>query len=411
MKILVVDDEKFNLVVANDLLVSQVENDGVILCKKPETVMGILAAENIGVVLLDIVMPQLDGISLLKQIRQQAIYNDVQIVMFTGVADAESFRQCFDNGANDYINKPINPTEFVVRMQAAVKARKNLITLREAQSYLVHAEKLTSLGELAAGVAHEINNPIGFVGSNLETLTKYLSKLKENIAAYRSLGRQIADLTITREMLVEEQKRIETDERAKKLDHILDDFTPIIEETRDGVERVRKIVRSLRDFARTGQQDEVMQNDLNQIVEEALMILKNEIKFVANVEKTFKPVLKVNCDKGQIAQVMVNILHNAAQAIRGQKRDELGTIGIATYMEGDFAVCRIADNGPGIKPEILNRIFDPFFTTKEVGRGTGLGLSIAYGIIKKFAGEIAVESEPGHGATFMIKLPSVKQGE
>jgi signal transduction histidine kinase len=411
MKILVVDDEKFNLVVANDLLVSQVENDGVILCKKPETVMGILADENIGVVLLDIVMPQLDGISLLKLIRQQCVYNDVQIVMFTGVADADSFRQCFENGANDYINKPINPTEFVVRMQAAVKARKNLMKLREAQSYLVHAEKLTSLGELAAGVAHEINNPIGFVGSNLETLTKYLSKLKDNIAEYRSLGRQIADLTITRETLVEEQKRIEADERAKKLDHILADFTPIIEETRDGVERVSKIVRSLRDFARTGQQDEVMQNDLNQIVEEALMILKNEIKFIANVEKTFKPVLKANCDKGQIAQVMVNILHNAVQAIRGQKRDELGTIEIATYMEGDFVVCRIADNGPGIKPEILNRIFDPFFTTKEVGSGTGLGLSIAYGIIKKFAGAIAVESEPGRGATFLIKIPGVKQGE
>ncbi len=411
MKILVVDDEKFNLVVANDLLVSQVENDGVILCKKPETVMGVLAAENIGVVLLDIVMPILDGISVLKLIRQQAIYNDVQIVMFTGVADADSFRQCFENGANDYINKPINPTEFVVRMQAAVKARKNLLKLREAQSYLVHAEKLTSLGELAAGVAHEINNPIGFVGSNLETLTKYLSKLKDNIAEYRRLGRKIANLKITREELIEEQSRIEADERAKKLDHILADFTPIIEETRDGVERVSKIVRSLRDFARTGQEDEVLQNDLNQIVEDALMILKNEIRFVANVEKTLKPVLTVKCDKGQIAQVMVNILHNAVQAIQGQKRNELGTIWIDTYMEGGFVVCRIADDGPGINPEIFNRIFDPFFTTKSVGSGTGLGLSIAYGIIKKFSGELVVESEPGRGATFLIKIPSVMQGE
>lgn len=411
MKILVVDDEKFNLVVANDLLVSQVENDGVILCKNPETVMGILAAENIGIVLLDIVMPILDGISVLKLIRQQATFNDVQIVMFTGVADADSFRQCFEHGANDYINKPINPIEFVVRMQAAVKARKNLLKLREAQSYLVHAEKLTSLGELAAGVAHEINNPIGFVGSNLETLTKYLSKLQENVAEYRSLGRQIVDLTITREKLIEAQKRIEADERAKKLDHILADLSPIIEETRAGVERVSKIVRSLRDFARTGQQDEVLQNDLNQIVEDALMILKNEIKFVANVEKTLNPLLKVSCDKGQITQAIVNILHNAVQAIRGQKQNELGTIRIDTYMEDDFVVCRIADNGPGIKPAIFNRIFDPFFTTKEVGSGTGLGLSIAYGIIKKYSGEITVESEPGRGATFLIKIPRVKQGE
>ncbi len=411
MKILVVDDEKFNLVIAKDLLVSQVENDGVILCKNPETVMDVLAAENIGVVLLDIVMPKIDGISVLKLIRQKEAYNDVQIVMFTGMADADSFRKCFENGANDYINKPINPTEFVVRMQAAVKARNNLKKLREVQSYLVHAEKLTSLGELAAGVAHEINNPIGFVGSNLETLTQYLVKVKEIIAEYRSLGRQIKDSTITREELTEVQSRIDASERMKKLEHILTDFTPIIEETRDGVERVSKIVKSLRNFARTGQEDEVIHNDMNQIVEEALMILRNEIKFVANIEKELQPLLMIECDKGQMVQVLVNILHNAVQAIRGQARTDLGLIRINTYNEGSVAICSIADDGPGIKPEVINRIFDPFFTTKEVGSGSGLGLSIAYGIIKKFSGELLVKSELGCGATFMVKVPIVKQGE
>ena len=410
MKILVVDDEKFNLVIARDLLASLVETHEIILCSAPETVMTILAEQSVGVVLLDIIMPKIDGIAVLKQIRQHTVYDDIQIVMFTGVSDLESFRLCFENGANDYINKPINPTEFTVRMQAAIKARKNLLKLKQAQDYLIHAEKLTSLGELAAGVAHEINNPIGFVSSNLETLGKYLVRLRESVNEYRSLGRKIEDMAVSREELIATQRQIAAAEQHKKIDRILADLAPLVEESCDGVERVSKIVKSLRNFARSGQEDEVLLNDLNQIVEDALMILKNEIKYSANVEKELNPLLMVECDKGQIAQVLVNVLHNAVQAIQQQKRTELGTIWIHTYMDGDYAVCRIADNGPGIKPEYLNRIFDPFFTTKEVGSGSGLGLSIAYGIVKKFAGDLSVENQQSGGAAFLVKLPSVKRG-
>ena len=411
MKILVVDDEKFNLVIAKDLLASLVETQEIILCSAPETVMTILAEQSVGVVLLDIIMPKLDGIAVLKQIRQHEIYNDIQIVMFTGVSDQESFRLCFENGANDYINKPINPTEFTVRMQAAIKARKNLLKLKQAQDYLIHAEKLTSLGELAAGVAHEINNPIGFVSSNLETLNKYLIRIRDNITEYRNLGQKITDPAVSREELIEIQRQIAADEAHGKIDRILADLAPLVEESRDGVERVSKIVKSLRNFARSGQEDEVLPNDLNQIVDDALMILKNEIKYVANVEKELKPLLMVACDKGQIAQVLVNILHNAVQAIQEQKRNEMGTIWINTYMDGDFAACRITDNGPGIRPEHVNRIFDPFFTTKEVGSGSGLGLSIAYGIVKKFSGDLSVENGRYGGASFRIALPSLKRGD
>ena len=285
MKILVVDDEKFNLMVAKDLLASLVETQEIILCSAPETVMTILAEKSVGVILLDIIMPKIDGIAVLKQIRQHTVYDDIQIVMFTGVSDLESFRLCFENGANDYINKPINPTEFTVRMQAAIKARKNLLKLKQAQDYLIHAEKLTSLGELAAGVAHEINNPIGFVSSNLETLGKYLVRLRESVNEYRSLGRKIEDMAVSREELIATQRQIAAAEQHKKIDRILADLAPLVEESCDGVERVSKIVKSLRNFARSGQEDEVLLNDLNQIVEDALMILKNEIKYSANVEK------------------------------------------------------------------------------------------------------------------------------
>ena len=410
VKILVVDDFKFNLTVAKDLLEAHVKSDGVILCKEPENVMGILSAEDVGIVLLDIIMPKIDGISLLKLIREKTEYKDLQIIMFTGISDKESFRQCFENGANDFINKPIEPTEFIVRIQAAVKARENLLKLQETQSYLVQSEKLASIGELAAGVAHEINNPIGFVSSNLEMVERYLEKIKNIIAEYRTLGTMIENTDVSRQDLAAMQRQIAEKEIKMKLNRVLEDFVPIIAESRDGVARVTRIVQSLRNFARTGREDEVALNDLNQIVDDALLILNNEIKFIASVEKDFQQLFPVKCEKGQVAQVLINILHNAAQAIGGQAREGLGKIGIRTYMEGEHAVCRIEDNGPGIKPEHLARIFDPFFTTKEVGSGTGLGLSISYGIIKKYAGELFAESEWGKGATFFIKLPVVKEG-
>ena len=136
---------------------------------------------------------------------------------------------------------------------------------------------------------------------------------------------------------------------------------------------------------------------------------RNEIKYIATVEKACQPVALVACDKGQLVQVLVNVLHNAAQAIKSQAREHLGAIRVEVFNEAAFTVCRISDDGPGIRPEHLRRVFDPFFTTKDVGSGTGLGLSIAYGIVKKYGGEMQVASEWGAGASFTIKLPAVPQ--
>ena len=409
MKILVVDDTQINLMIAKELLEFQVDNAGVLLCRDPEEVMGILATEDVGIILLDIIMPKLDGITLLKMIRDKEEYKDIQIIMFTGVWDKESFRLCFEQGANDYINKPIEETEFVVRMKAAAKARQNLMELRKTQAYLIRTEKLISLGELAAGVAHEINNPIGFVGSNLETMGKYLGKVGTIITEYHKLGQLIQNSEITRDQLGLALQQIAETEKKNKLDHILSDFTPIIAESRDGITRVAEIVQSLRNFARIDQNSEMKPVYVSQIVEEALLIMNNEIKYNASVEKNLRLDLEIECNQGEIVQVLINILHNAAQAIKEQHKDEMGTIRIDTYQEGEYAVCRISDNGPGIQPEHLKRIFDPFFTTKAVGKGTGLGLSISFGIIAKLAGELLVESVWGTGATFFVKLPVVKR--
>jgi signal transduction histidine kinase len=426
LKILVVDDEKFNQVIAKDIIEAKIPNDGVIVCSSPENVMPILAQDrDIGIILLDIIMPKTDGVSLLKEIRRKDEYKDIQIIMFTGITDKGSFKACFENGADDYINKPIDETEFIARMQAAVRTRRHIVALektygkiseqyrelqevtqqlKDTQFYLLQKEKLASLGELAAGVAHEINNPIGFVGSNLDTLEKYLARTKSVILSYRNFAKYVVGENIDSRDIYQAKQVVEEIDN-KKMDVILEDFEPIIKESKDGVDRIASIVRSLRNFARSGSEEEMVINDLNQTVEEALLIMRNDIKYTASIETRLTNVPNVLCNKGQIAQVLINILHNASQAIKSQASEALGSISIATYRDGSYAVCKISDDGPGIKQEILNRIFDPFFTTKDVGNGTGLGLSIAYGIIKKHGGELLVESEFGNGATFIIKLP------
>ena len=409
MKILVVDDDKFNLMIAKDLLEDQLEHSGILLCRNPLEVMDLLATEEIGVVLLDIVMPHLDGISLLQQIRSRPQYDDLQIIMFSAVTDHDSFQRCFESGANDYVSKPINPPEFIARMRAALKIRNNVKNLKATQAYLAQTEKLVSIGELAAGVAHEINNPLGFVGSNLGTITRYLQAIQQYIGDCWELGRQIGDLQVPREELIARQQQVDALAKKLNLEYVLSDLTPIIEESREGVTRIEKIVRSLRNFARSSSDEEILPNSMEQILDEALQILQNEIKYVARVEKACQPAALVACDKGQLVQVLVNVLHNAAQAIKSQAREHLGVIRVEVFNEAAFTVCRISDDGPGIRPEHLRRVFDPFFTTKDVGSGTGLGLSIAYGIVKKFGGEMQVASEWGAGASFSVKLPAIPQ--
>ena len=426
MKILVVDDEKFNLAIAKAVIEANVKSDGVFLCNRPELVMDLLAEQEFGIILLDIIMPKINGIDLLKLIRSKEEYNDIQIIMATGLSDKESFRMCFESGANDYVTKPIDSTELSMRMRSAMKARSNIMQLREmtrqllsqyeelqqvtqqlasTQNSLIQTEKLASLGEIAAGVAHEINNPIGFVGSNLETLEKYLGKIQAVLSAYKSFAAIAADESLPRPFLAKAMQELAEIEKKQNIALVMDDFGPLISESRDGVRRVAKIVQSLRNFARTGQEDEIAPYDLNQIIDESLLIMQNEIKYVAVVHKCFAPLPEVACDKGKISQIVVNILSNAAQAIKGYHRDSLGNIYVETYVEDGFVVCKIADDGPGIAPQILTRIFDPFFTTKPVGGGTGLGLSIAYGIAKQHGGELTAESELNKGAAFFLKLP------
>ena len=276
--------------------------------------------------------------------------------------------------------------------------------LEETQLQLVQNEKLASIGQLAAGVAHEMNTPVGFVASNFQTLEGYVKKIRDLLTTYDELIGQIETLGKT-----ELQNKIEGIGQSRddlKIDFILEDISGLFAESRDGLERVTGIVQNLRDFSRVDQSGSRDEYNINKGIESTLVVVRNEIKYDADVRTEFSEVPPVFCHSGQINQVFLNALLNAAQAIKSQERDGNGTITIRTYASDDKVVCEIADDGPGIHPDNLSRIFDPFFTTKPAGKGTGLGLSVSYDIVvNKHNGEFFVESTVGEGTKFTMKLP------
>ena len=268
--------------------------------------------------------------------------------------------------------------------------------LEEAHNQLLQSEKLASIGQLAAGVAHEINNPIGFVNSNLGVLKKYVSNLLQIIDLYES-GRHFlaADAAL--------QGRIEQACATADLEFLRNDIETLISESIEGATRVRRIVQDLRDFSRVDSA-EWQSADLHAGLESTLNVVWNEIKFKADVVREFGTLPPVECRLSQVNQVFMNLLVNAAQAI-----PEHGTITLRSGCVGDKAWISISDTGQGVPQELMTRIFDPFFTTRPVGTGTGLGLSVSYGIIAKHGGLIDVQSEPGQGATFTVWLPVRRQ--
>ena len=251
--------------------------------------------------------------------------------------------------------------------------------LRDVQDQALRAEKLASIGQLAAGVAHEINNPIAYVKSNLNALRRYLPRL---LAILRNHGHTGSG---------------ETDDDAESLGTEIQDM---IAESLEGVERIGKIVIDLKDFSRQDQLDNWVMADINAGLQSTLNIVGNELKYKANVVLDLKPLPAIECLPSQLNQVFMNLLVNAGQAIETQ-----GIITVTTEFVDGVAMISVGDDGKGIPDDVMPRIFDPFFTTKGTGEGTGLGLAISYGIIAKHHGTIEVTSSPGDGTLFLIKLP------
>ncbi len=279
---------------------------------------------------------------------------------------------------------------------------------RKIETQLLQSEKMASIGQLAAGVAHEINNPTGFVSSNLETLSDYQNNMFSLIKEYKKLIADLKETVATAEYpgsIPEQMERIVALESEVDIDYILDDSPNLIKESLEGTERIKKIVIDLKDFAHPGDQ-ELKYTDLNGNLESTLNIVSNELKYKATVTKDYGDLPEVQCHPQEINQVFMNLLVNAAQAI-----EKHGEIRIVTRAVDRYVEITISDTGAGIPEENLSKIFDPFFTTKDVGKGTGLGLNIAYNIIQNHKGTMDVKSEAGTGTTFIIRIPVGRMDE
>ena len=273
---------------------------------------------------------------------------------------------------------------------------------KQLEAQLLQSEKMASIGRLAAGVAHEINNPTGFVSSNLKTLSDYIEDIMGLFKEYRKLISNLkknSDICGPLSEISEQLKRIVDLENEVDLEFVLKDIFDLIDESKEGTERIKKIVQDLKDFAHPGQ-DKPKFADINQNIDSTVNVVWNELKYKADVIKDYGDLPRVQCYPQLLNQVFMNLLINAVQSI--EKR---GEINIKTRANNGYVEIKISDTGSGIPKENLNRIFDPFFTTKDVGKGTGLGLNVAYNIIKKHHGKIDVNTGVGKGTTFTIKIP------
>ena len=264
--------------------------------------------------------------------------------------------------------------------------------LQDMQHQLLQSEKMASIGQLAAGIAHEINNPIGYVNSNLVTLGNYLTDLLRLVDVY--------DTELSRIDRADTQSLVRNARAEIDYDFMRADIDALLGESKEGISRVKRIVQDLKDFSRIDSTHEWGEADLHAGIDSTLNIVHNEIKYKADVIKEYSEIPPVECIISQLNQVFLNMLVNAGHAI-----DKQGVVRIKTWRRGHEVCIAFSDNGSGIPAEIMGRIFDPFFTTKPVGQGTGLGLSLSYGIVQKHHGRIELTSEPGVGTTFEIWLP------
>jgi len=258
--------------------------------------------------------------------------------------------------------------------------------LELTQRQLLHSEKMAAIGQLAAGVAHEINNPIGYVFSNITSLAGYVNDLLRLIRTYEAAGVASPEIANLRSDI--------------DIEFLAEDILSLIAESQDGIDRVKQIVQSLKDFSRSEDGEAFRLADIHRCIDSTINVVNNEIKYKAEVVRNYGDVPEVECLSSQVNQVIMNLLVNAAQAI-----DTRGTITVRTRVEAEGVRIDISDTGSGIPPEIAHRIFDPFFTTKPVGKGTGLGLSLSYRIVSNHGGWIKAQPTLPHGTTFTVWLP------
>jgi signal transduction histidine kinase len=400
MKILIADDDP----ISRRLLQNHLEKWGheVAAATGGREAWELFCAGTYPIVITDWMMPEIDGLEFIRRIRAADRPGYVYVILLTARNRKEDMVQGMEAGADDHVGKPFDREELRVRVyqgERIIRLEHTLAeqnkALREAQASLVQSEKLASLGRLAAGMAHEINNPIAYVTNNLAVLRRDMIAALGVLDLYRQ-GRKA--LEAAEPALAAETARREAE---VDLEFFRANLERICDKTAEGLQRVRDIVRNLRDFAHL---DEAAfkEADLNAALGSTLEILRHEIAAKEiRTNLSLQPLPPVLCHPGKINQVFLHLLSNAVEACgRG------GTLTVRTHAASESGVViEIQDDGCGIPAEHLPRLFEPFFTTKPVGQGTGLGLSVSFGIIRDHGGLIDVTSEVGRGTTFRIRLP------
>jgi signal transduction histidine kinase len=406
IRILIVDDEDIVRQLFAETLGQTYE---CVTASNVQEALDLLATQDFAVAISDVQMPGLSGIELLRKI--VADFPKTAVIMVSGVGRTQRVRDALRLGAFDYLIKPCDLDTLLLAVERALERRKLLqeaehykvdlerrneelamqrAELERLQTQLVHNEKMASLGQLAGGVAHELNNPVGFLYSNMQSLVEYIGSLKRLLEVYDRVP--LSAETETELKFLKEQIRYE---------YLLDDLLGTIADCEEGAQRIRDIVLNLRTFSRLDEA-EVKKIDIHAGIDSTIRLLSQY--YSSNhitLKRNYGDLPLVNCYAGQLNQVWMNLLTNAAQAIGNGP----GEVRIATDVKDEKVSVTISDTGKGIDQEHLRKIFDPFFTTKPVGEGTGLGLSITYGIIERHGGTIEVESTPGKGTTFVTVIP------
>lgn len=414
-RILVVDDEERNRKLLRRIL--EAKGYEVREAEDGEEALARVAEELPDVILLDVMMPKIDGFEVCRRIKGDDSTSHIPVLLVTMLSERQDRLTGIEAGATDFLSKPVDIDETLLRVRNAVETKRlfdashsfqqelerlveertselhdALDELKASHDQIMQQEKLATIGQLSAGVAHEINNPTGFISSNLASLTKYVDRLQEYLQAVTEAAKSLDD---------EKAATLQALRQRLKIDFILDDTKDLVHESLEGTERIKKIVQSLKNFSRRDDDTPVLA-DINDCLESTLSMVWNELKYKTTIVKEYGELPKTRCYPQQLGQVFMNLLVNAGHAITEQ-----GTITIQTLTENDAIVIRIEDTGCGIPPENLSRIFEAFFTTKELGKGTGLGMSIAKEIIAKHHGEITVQSAVGQGTSFTVKLPII----
>lgn len=414
--ILVVDDTHTNLKILFDLLTEQ--GYRVAIAKNGEAALEKLESYVPQLILLDVMMPGIDGFETCKRLKANPTTEDIPVIFMTALSDSGNKVKGLNTGAVDYITKPIDHEEVLARIQIHLQLRnlktlegivaqrtteltQTLENLKSAQVQLVQKEKMSSLGKLVAGVAHEINNPVNFIHGNLKHIRQYSLGLLQLVELYQKHYPQ-------------PEKEIQDCAEELELEFLQEDLSKIISSMAIGSDRIRQIVLSLRNFSRLDEA-EFKPVDLHEGIESTLLILNHRFKALSKhpaieVMRKYDELPMVNCYSSKLNQVFMNILANAIDALEesfvsGNTQPQI--VISTSKLLNQWIEIRIADNGNGISEEIISKIFDPFFTTKPIGSGTGLGLSISHQIItEKHGGKLECYSTPNQGTEFVIQIKS-----